>query len=114
MKKDDPEHPSAPEEEAPPESGHTIARRQLLSKMSLALGIAGGAALGVPVVGFIVAPLFRDPPREWRPVGKLELFKIGETVNVVFVDASPLPWAGVTSKTAAWLRRVSEDKFIAF
>ena len=118
MKKDDPEHPptseGAPGSEPPPESGHTIARRQLLSKMSIALGVAGGAALGVPVVGFIVAPLFRNPPREWRPVGKLESFKIGETVNVVFVDASPLPWAGVTSKTAAWLRRVSETVFVAF
>ena len=31
-----------------------------------------------------------------------------------YADASPLPWAGVTGKTAAWLRRVSEDKFIAF
>jgi menaquinol-cytochrome c reductase iron-sulfur subunit len=117
MKKDDPEHPDTPgvdDHEGPPESGHTIARRQLLSKISLALGLAGGAALGVPVVGFVVAPLFRTPPREWRRVGKLEEFKIGDTVNVVFTDASPLPWAGVTSKTAAWLRRVSDDTFIAF
>src|SRR4029079_7078490 len=81
---------------------------------SVAVGLAGGGARGVPVVGFIVAPLFRSPPLEWRPVGKLEQFKIGETGNVVFVDASPLPWAGVTGKTAAWLRRVSEDKFICF
>ena len=43
------------------------------------------------------------------PVGKVDDFKIGETVNVDFVDASPLPWAGVTAKTAAWLRRVSDD-----
>jgi menaquinol-cytochrome c reductase iron-sulfur subunit len=109
MKKDDPESP-----DDAPDSAHTIARRQLLGKMSIALGVAGAAALGVPVVGFIVAPLFRSSPREWRPLGKVELFKIGETVNVIFVDASPLPWAGVTAKTAAWLRRVSEDSFIAF
>jgi menaquinol-cytochrome c reductase iron-sulfur subunit len=98
----------------PPASSDTIARRQLLGKMSLGLGVIGGAALGVPVVGFIVAPLFRDTPKTWRPVGPVSQFKVGETVNVVFVDASPLPWAGVTSKTAAWLRRISEDKFEAF
>jgi menaquinol-cytochrome c reductase iron-sulfur subunit len=35
-------------------------------------------------------------------------------VKVTLEDASPLPWAGVTAKTAAWLRRVSETEFIAF
>jgi menaquinol-cytochrome c reductase iron-sulfur subunit len=109
MKKDDPEKP-----DAAPDSAHAIARRQLLGKMSVALGVAGAAALGVPMVGFIVAPLFRGPPRLWRPVGKVELFKVGDTVNVVFLDSSPLPWAGVTAKTAAWVRRVSEESFIAF
>lgn len=113
MKKDDPED-GADEHEGPPDSAHTIARRQLLGKMSVALGLAGGAALGVPVVGFIIAPLFRGPPQEWRVVGTLEQFKIGETVNVVFIDASPLKWAGVTAKTAAWLRRVSDSEFVAF
>jgi menaquinol-cytochrome c reductase iron-sulfur subunit len=109
-KKDEREGP----ENAPPESAHMLARRQLMSKMTLALGAAGASALGVPVVGFIVAPLAHGQVREWRSVGKLEQFKVGETVNVVFTDASPLPWAGVTAKTAAWLRRVSEDSFVAF
>ncbi len=108
------EHDEHGHVEAPPASADTIARRQLLGKMSVALGVAGGVALGVPMVGFIVAPLFRKAPREWRAVGKIEQFKVGETVNVVFVDASPLPWAGVTAKTAAWLRRVSETEFEAF
>lgn len=109
-KKDD----SEKDDSTPRESAHTLARRQLLSKVTLALGAAGASALGVPVVGFIVAPLLKGQPREWRSVGKLERFKVGETVNVVFTDASPLPWAGVTSKTAAWLRRVGDDSFLAF
>jgi menaquinol-cytochrome c reductase iron-sulfur subunit len=109
-KKDDRDEP----ESTAPESAHMLARRQLLSKITLALGAAGAAALGVPAVGFSLAPLVKGQPREWRSVGKLESFKIGETINVVFTDASPLPWAGVTSKTAAWLRRVSADSFVAF
>src|ERR1700690_561002 len=100
--------------ELAPPSADTIARRQLLGKMSVALSVVGGVALAVPAVGFIVAPLFRHGVREWRALGKVDQFKIGETVNVVFVDASPLPWAGVTAKTAAWLRRVSENEFEAF
>jgi menaquinol-cytochrome c reductase iron-sulfur subunit len=73
-----------------------------------------GVAVGAPLVGFVVAPLFRDVPHEWRSVGKAKDFKVGETVAVTFTDASPLPWAGVTAKSAAWLRRVSQDKFVAF
>ena len=116
----DPAHGNASDAEsdehavAPPATAHEIARRQLLGKMSLGLGVACGAAISVPGVGFVVAPIFRDEPTEWRAVGKIDAFKIGETVNVVFVDASPLPWAGVTAKTAAWLRRIDQTNFVAF
>ena len=47
-------------------------------------------------------------------LGKVDAFEVGKTVNVTFVDPSPLPWAGVTAHTAAWLRRVNADTFIAF
>jgi menaquinol-cytochrome c reductase iron-sulfur subunit len=65
-------------------------------------------------VGFIVAPLFSKRSEEWISLGKSDGFKIGETINVTFNDPSPLPWAGITAKSAAWLRRESEGTFIAF
>src|SRR5271168_4452071 len=76
--------------EAPPATAGEIARRQLLGKMSVGLGVVCGSAISVPGIGFVVAPLFRKTPREWRAVGSVAQFKVGETVNVVFVDASPL------------------------
>ena len=36
------------------------------------------------------------------------------TANVSLVDASPLPWAGITAKSAAWLRRTGDREFVAF
>src|SRR5580658_45565 len=105
---------SAADAAAPPQDPTLIPRRRLLAKVSVGLGVASGAALGVPMVGFVVGPLFEKVPREWRSVGRASAFKIGETVAVAFADASPLPWAGVTGKTAAWLRRVDEDTFVAF
>jgi menaquinol-cytochrome c reductase iron-sulfur subunit len=98
----------------PPLTPDQIARRQLLGRLSVGVTLVGGAAISVPGVGFVVAPMFRKLPREWQKIGKVSDFKIGETVNVIFTDASPLPWAGVTSRTAAWLRRVKENEFIAF
>ncbi len=106
--------PEAAVDDAAHRVAHEIARRQLLGKMSIGLGVACGVAISTPGIGFVIAPLFLDAPREWRPVGKIEQFKVGETVNVVFVDASPLPWAGVTAKTSAWLRRVKDHEFVAF
>ena len=46
--------------------------------------------------------------------GSCTRFKIGETVAVNFANAAPLAWDGTTGRTAAWLRRQSEQEFIAF
>jgi menaquinol-cytochrome c reductase iron-sulfur subunit len=104
----------SPAAELPPATPAELERRQFLTKMSLTLGVVGGAAISVPGVGFVVAPLFREAPLEWRSIGKVESFELGATVNVVFLDSSPLPWAGVTAKSAAWLRRTGAEEFIAF
>jgi len=91
-----------------------ISRRGFFEKLSILLGGVCAAILGVPLVGFVVAPLFRKAPEKWLPVGKATDFEVGKTVTVTFEDPSPLPWAGITAKTAAWLRRQSEQEFIAF
>jgi menaquinol-cytochrome c reductase iron-sulfur subunit len=89
-------------------------RRTFLNRLSFGLTALTGALLAIPVVGALIAPLFRNVPRIWRPVGAVNKFKIGDTVLVKFEDSSPLPWAGVTAETAAWLRRHSETEFTAF
>ncbi len=89
-------------------------RRRFLSLLSAGLAAAAAALVGVPVVGFLLAPLFRRSPEQWRPVGPIGQFRIGATVEVALRDASPLPWAGVTANTGAWLRRESENEFVAF
>jgi menaquinol-cytochrome c reductase iron-sulfur subunit len=90
------------------------ARRRFLTRLSVALSAGVAAVLGIPVVGFLLAPLARKSPRVWRPVGPVDRFTIGQTVSVTYDDASPLPWAGVTARTAAWLRRDDETRFTAF
>src|SRR5262249_15077334 len=91
-----------------------LERRRFLTRLSVALSSAVAAVLGVPVVCFPVSPLIRKAPRVWRAVGRVDDFKIGETANVSFEDASPLPWAGVTARSAAWLRREDASRFTAF
>jgi menaquinol-cytochrome c reductase iron-sulfur subunit len=91
-----------------------ISRRVFLGRMTALLGGLVSAAVGLPLVGFIFKPLFKALPPVWRPVGKVDSFTIGETTAVTFLQASPLPWAGITAKTAAWLRREDAGGFTAF
>lgn len=87
-------------------------RRRFLSRLTVLIGSVAGVVVAIPSVAFLLG--LRKVPSVWRTVGKLQDFQIGNTVNVAFLDPSPLPWAGVTAQTAAWLRRVSADQFIAF
>lgn len=89
-------------------------RRAFLAKVSIALSALAGALVGIPVVGFLLGPLLQTTPDIWRSVGKTDDFPIGTTVRVAFVNPSPLEWAGVTARTAAWLRRVGNNEFVAF
>ena len=91
-----------------------VSRRNFFTMLCLGLSGVCAVILGVPLVGFIVSPLFRKSPQRWISLGKTEQFEVGKTVNVSFIDPSPLPWAGITAKSAAWLRRASETEFIAF
>lgn len=97
-----------------PDQAAMIGRRRFLARLSLALGSFSAAIVAAPVIGFLLSPLLKEAPETWRSVGAVDNFRIGETVEVSFIDTSPLPWAGVVSKTAAWLRRQNESEFIAF
>ena len=89
-------------------------RRQFLTRLSIGLSALGGAAVGLPIIGFLLAPLFRRAAESWQVVGEAGSFKIGDTVQVTIVDPSPLAWTGLAERTAVWLRRDSEDQFKAF
>ncbi len=89
-------------------------RRKFL--MKILLGLSGLAALliSIPIIAALLEPLLRKRVMAWRGVGTVDDFTIGKTVLVKYHDASILPWTGATSETAAWLRRESEEEFIAF
>jgi menaquinol-cytochrome c reductase iron-sulfur subunit len=96
------------------DSPEVLRRRQFLNRLSLGLGGIVGVIISVPVLSFLLAPLLRRPAEVWRGVGPVDQYKVGETVKVAVDDPSPLPWAGVVSSTAVWLRRETDTQFFAF
>lgn len=80
-------------------------RRSFLTKLTLALSAGIGALVGLPIIGYLLAPLVRRPDVEYVDVGAADSFRTGETVEVRFRDPSPLPWAGQLAETALWVRR---------
>ena len=88
-------------------------RRKLFAGLSIAAGGIIATGMAVPVTGFILTPLLRDPQQAWREIGRADDFPIGETVKVRYQAATGLPWAGFVADNAAWLRRDSTDTFVA-
>ncbi|HEX2910452.1 MAG TPA: Rieske 2Fe-2S domain-containing protein [Chloroflexia bacterium] len=91
-----------------------MSRRRFLNSLTYALGGLGAVAVILPVGAYIVGPLFTEIPEVWRAVGTVDKFKVGDTTQVSFEDASPVTWAGVTAQTSAWLRRDSDQSFTCF
>lgn len=89
-------------------------RRRFLSRVSLALSGLAAAVVSVPILAYLLSPLLEPTPNEWRDVGLVDNFRVGDTVEVAYDDPSPLPWAGQTARTAVWLRRISDQNFTAF
>lgn len=99
-------------DDAEPENG--VGRRTFLERLSIGLAAVIGVVVAIPCVGFVLAPILGRPPRKWRSVGKVDEFAVGATVLVSIEDASPVPWAGTTAKSGAWVRRTDEGEFVAY
>jgi len=89
-------------------------RRRFLSMLGVAAGSLIATMAGLPVLSYILLPVSRRMQRQWVSVGPADRFAVGDTVLVSFKNPSATPWAGMTGKTGAWVRRVGESDFIAF
>lgn len=103
-----------PNEKTTEASPPLFGRRRFLIALSAILGSVGAVLVAIPTVAFILGALYRKRDPVWRSVGSVDQFKTGHTVAVSFENSDPLPWDGKMARTAAWLRRQSEEEFIAF
>ena len=91
-----------------------LGRRAFLTRVTLGLSGAIAALVGIPIVGYLIAPLFRTLPVDFVEVGKVADFAVGQTKLVSVRDPSPLAWAGQTADTALWVRRRQDSGPLMF
>ena len=96
----------------PPTSSAT--RRGFLFKLGLALNVLGGALVGIPVIGYILAPARRLGGQSWIKLGGVAKFPEGETRLAIYENPTRVPWDGVSAKVACWVRRIQGDRFQVF
>jgi menaquinol-cytochrome c reductase iron-sulfur subunit len=90
-------------------------RRNFLLKFSLALNGIVGAAMAVPILGYLLGPMKKDLPKgAWIGLGSLEQYPEGETRLASFRNPTTTPWDGQTGEVSCWVRRIAGEKFQVF
>jgi Rieske Fe-S protein len=112
------EHPgdSGNQDASPEVKTAAHSRRTFLFKVSLLLNGVVGAALAVPILGYLLGPAMKIDASvgDWVDLGSVAQFPIGETRLVDFENPTRTFVDGDTGKAACWVRRISEQQFQVF
>lgn len=91
-------------------------RRRFLMKVAMLANGAVGAVLAVPVLGYILGPVFKRSSsyEYWIPLGPIEQFPEGETRLANYRNPDGSPADGPSRTLPCWVRHVSGERFQVF
>jgi len=95
----------------------TFTRRGMLMKIGILVNGVVAAAIGLPIVRYLLSSLSRGRRGaylSWVSLGAVDRFPEGETRLATFRNPLVMPSDGKTVDTACWVRRVSGDTFQVF
>jgi Rieske Fe-S protein len=94
-----------------------ISRRGLFMKLGILFNGVVAAALGIPIMGFLLSSITRGRANaylSWVPLGTVDEFPEGETRLATFRNPNVAPADGKTVDTACWVRRIKGNQFQVF
>lgn len=91
-----------------------ISRRRFLDYSIRGIGAFITAAVALPVVGYVVSPVFARKEAQWIEIGSVNDFKPGEPKSVEFTLFRKDGWVEVSEKKTVWVVRQSENQFAVF
>jgi Rieske Fe-S protein len=89
-------------------------RRDFLFKVGLGLNVVAGAAMGIPLVGYVMSSFFKTPVLDWISLGTVDSFPEGKTRFASFENPVRRQWDGPTADIPCWVRRIEGEKFQIF
>jgi Rieske Fe-S protein len=90
-------------------------RRDWLFTAGVALNVAAGLLLAVPLIGFVFSSWVEPKdPRSWISLGPLEGFPENSTRIATYRNPYTRPWDGQTADIPCWVRRLQGNKFQVF
>jgi Rieske Fe-S protein len=90
-------------------------RRDWLFKAGVAVNIAAGLMLAVPLIGFVFSSFVeRKDPRSWISLGPLDGFPENGTRIATYRNPFTRPWDGQTANIPCWVRRLQGSQFQVF
>jgi Rieske Fe-S protein len=103
-------HPAAAEKSA------KHSRRVFLFQLSLGLNALVGAVLAVPILGYVLGPMFKkdESYNSWVPLTDLDAMPVGATRLIDYVNPIQTPTDGETAKVACWARRLTATTYEVF
>jgi Rieske Fe-S protein len=96
---------------------NTLSRRSLFMKVGIFFNGVIAAALGVPILGYVLSSIVRARSSSylsWVPLGQVAEFPEGETRLATFKNPNVMPTDGKTVDTACWVRRIEGNQFQVF
>jgi menaquinol-cytochrome c reductase iron-sulfur subunit len=95
----------------------TLSRRGLLMKLGVLFNGCVAAALGLPIIDYLLSSITRGRANGylgWVSLGPVSQFPEGETRLATFQNPLVMPTDGKTVDTPCWVRRVEGDRFQVF
>ena len=89
-------------------------RRSFLFRLALAGNAVAAMLVGVPLLGYLLAPVRRLADQAWIPLGAPEGFSEGQTRLATYRNPFAQAWDGKTADVACWVRRLEGEAFQVF
>lgn len=98
-------------EEKPPEA---LARRDFLTRATIALSAVIAAALSATGIGYFISPAFQKREEDWVDLGRAGDFKAGAPALVEFTQRRRDAWVTSERRSSAWVSTGDGKAFTAF
>jgi len=89
-------------------------RRDFLLMLGFGLNAVAGAAIGIPLVGYLLTPFLKPNKLDWISLGDIETFPEGKTRFANYKNPVHRAWDGQTADIPCWVRRIKGNDFQVF